>query len=235
MVKSFSRVESFVVYSTFERQLYSETFEIPLEKLKMRRWASGLPQCHSFAHASLQGRYFCAVGGEGRDYETLINSFRRLPHQRLVIVTRPYALKQYSLPENVSVLFDLQPGQFWEVVRASEAVIVPLRDERTVCGHITLVGAMSLGKSVISTFSEGTTDYVFHGQSGLITDPQDVVAMTQAVERFVDEPEARKRYEEFNRRFALEKCTAAEWQRLVGQFIRGEPISPMPEDSSQAA
>lgn len=218
MIKSFSRVDSFVVYSQFERNLYSEYFEIPIEKIHMLHWAMDKPNVDE-EFIPMDDSYYCAVGGEGRDYKTLILAFERLKHLNLVIVTRHYAMDGLKIPSNVKVFYNLPNDKFWGVVDKSKAMIVPLRDDNTACGHITLVGAMKLRKPIVTTFSHGTTDYISANENGLICPPQDVDCLVDAIETLEFNPHLSGKLGEHGYEFASEYCNPIVWAKFIHRFI----------------
>lgn len=218
MIKSFNRIDGFVVYSQFEKKLYSDFFEIPTEKIHMLHWAMETPELAEKPYPILNN-YYCAVGGEGRDYKTLLRTFEKLKHLNLVIVTRPYAMDGLAIPPNVQVLYNLPNPQFWEIVNQSQALIVPLRDENTACGHITLVGAMKLRKPIITTFSHGTTDYIEANKNGLICPPQDAVCLADAIETLETNLQLREQLGGYGYEFAKENCQPINWANFIHQFL----------------
>lgn len=218
MRESFNRIERFVVYSNYEIDLYSEYFQIPRDKFTMLHWAMEVPKC-SEDYVPVVGEYYCSIGGEGRDYETLINVFRRLPHLKLVIVTRPYALQNLTIPDNITVLYNLPLDQFWAVAARSKAVAVPLRDNTTPCGHITLVGSMQLAKPVITTFSKATTDYVLDGENALVVPPQGEDQLIEAIDRLEKEAALREKISKNALAFSKQNCDLKNWVEFVRSFV----------------
>jgi len=219
MTRGFCSIDKFVVYSEYERKLYSDFFSIPDEKIDMLHWAADEPLCDDSIIAQLPNNYYCSVGGEGRDYRTLIKAFAKMPSLQLVIVTRPQAIEGISLPSNVHLYCNLPSSQYWSVVAHSKALLLPLRDEDTPCGHITLVGAMRLGKPIISSFSQGTSDYFKPGEGGLAFEAKSETALKQVVEAFEDDLSEVDRYANFNRAFSQAHCDVKVWSRYVQGFI----------------
>jgi glycosyltransferase involved in cell wall biosynthesis len=217
MIKSFSRVDEFVVYSNYERKLYSEYFEIPKDKIHMIHWAMDIPNTVDMNLPF--NNYYCAVGGEGRDYKILLDIFKSFKNINLIIVTRPNALKDHKIPSNVKIFYNLTNEEYWGVVKKSKAVIVPLLDSNTSCGHITLVGAMKLKKAIITTFSHGTIDYVCDNKTGFVTSPQDTSSLKKAIEAIESDQELRERFAKYNYDFANKYCDPELWANYVYRFI----------------
>lgn len=218
MKKSFRHIDHFVVYSEYERKKYADYFEIPIEKIHMLHWAMETPKTDN-AYTPPHQQYYCAVGGEGRDYKTLINTFRLLPEQHLTIVTRPNTIHVTDIPNNVTVFYNLPSQHFWRIVEKSKAVIVPLINEDTACGHITLVGAMRLGKAIITTQSQGTSDYVIDNYNGLIVESNNCNAIKNAVLQFESDPALINTLSQNSIAFTQKHCEPTLWANHIEAFI----------------
>ena len=218
MHNSLARIERIAVYSQFERQYYADYFDLPVEKFDHLFWAMNQPDTDE--HFSLPAEaYYCAAGGEGRDYATLLETFRQLPSLNLIIVTRPYAMQGLTPPDNVTVQYNLEPRAFWRVIQGSKALSVPLLNDRTACGHITLVGAMTLGTPIISSFSHGTSDYLVTEHNSIVVPGQDPFALAQAIKRLQDTPELAEKLSKEAKQFAQTNCNPTQWAHYVQQFI----------------
>lgn len=152
------RVDRFCVFSAYEAELYPRRFDLPPERFVRLLWAQDPPTISSVPTAFAGRDYVCAVGGEGRDYATLVAAARLLPHVTVVVIARRYNVVG-DLPANVVVLHDVPGEVTWRIAREARALIVPLLTDRTCCGHITLVSAELLGIPVISTASAATREY----------------------------------------------------------------------------
>jgi glycosyltransferase involved in cell wall biosynthesis len=83
---------------------------------------------------------------------------------------------------------------------------------------VSLIEAMAYGVPVVSTFAGGTPELLERG-AGLLVPPEDPLALADAIERLVRDPELRKQLGETGRRrvedsFAVEKVVA----ELVRRF-----------------
>jgi len=218
MKKSFRNVDKFVVFSSFEIKKYSEYFDIPKERFQMLHWAMDTPE-YDNAFQSPYQEYYCAVGGEGRDYETLIKTFEKLKHLNLVIVTRPRAIEGMTIPDNVTVFLDLPATGFWAVVQQSKAVIIPLKDPYTACGHISLVGSMKLKKPIITSFSYGTEDYVEDKKNGLVVECKNTEQLVDAIEQLEADSELVESMGNNGYQFSQTKCHPQAWADYIDTYI----------------
>ncbi|WP_174273326.1 glycosyltransferase [Sphingomonas bacterium] len=190
LARSFAGVTQFTPFAAYERDLYARTFGIDPAKIKPVIWTQEAP---AIAPPGPPPRrpYVCAIGGEGRDFGTLLDALARRPRGiDAIIVARPHSLTGLTLPDGVQVLSNLPFDRTWRIAVDSLGVLVPLRDEETCCGHLTLVCAKLLGVPLVTSFSKGTIEYVEDREAVLVTPPNDAVALRQAIERLGDEAAA---------------------------------------------
>jgi glycosyltransferase involved in cell wall biosynthesis len=213
----FKGIDRFVVFSTMERTLYHEYFNIPLELLEFMHWGVAPPRIDSADRAFVDGDYICALGGNSRDYRTFVESAKRLPEIKFVIVVRPENLLGIDIPPNVNVMTNIPFGQAMNVLLFSKFMALPLDGADVPCGHITLVGAMHLGKAIAVTRSAGITDYAREGENSLMFSANSVDEMTEVLRRMWYDPELCRRLGDAGRAFATEHCTET---RTLASFTR---------------
>lgn len=184
-----SGIDQFVVYSQYEADLYSETLNIPRERIQFLHWAMDTPSVAAEnplpAHIVEPG-YIASIGGEGRDYRTFAEAMRRLPHIAAVVVGRPYALTGIDFPPNVQVLSNLPLEATWRIAHDSNGMVIPLLSSTTATGHITMVGAQLLGLPLAVTDSVGNIDYATP-QNSLRFPAGNVERMAEAIANLPDE------------------------------------------------
>lgn len=161
-------IDEFVVYSSMERQLYAEYFDLDLDRLRFVPWAMDAPRPDPDCPVSTETDYVCAIGGEGRDYALFAAAMEKLPHLRAVVVARPYSVAGISFPANVEVHTNLPLGQTWAIAANSIGLAIPLKTNRTACGHVTMVGAQKLGVPLVVTDSAAVSDYVTDETSRMV-------------------------------------------------------------------
>jgi hypothetical protein len=206
MRRAFSRINRFMVYSTMERDLYSEVFGIPIERFIFLRWGVAPPIFEPGPREITQG-YVAALGGEARDYGTLCEAARRLPDVTFALIVRPHSLAGIDVPKNVTVYTNLTWDRAWSFVWHSDVALLPLRSRDTPNGHVTAVGTMHIGKAQIITDSVGIRDYATDEQTALLVRPGDDAGFARAIERLLRDSDLRKRLGSAARTFAAEYCT----------------------------
>ena len=214
---AFRKVDRFVVFSRTEQSRYADYFGIDLARIDFMPWEMDIPRTSESPFIS--GKYVCAVGGEGRDYETLIRAMQLAPHIKTVIVTRSYNMPQGPLPANVELHTELSGTDFWSVVKHSHAVVVPLLDAQTNCGHITLVGALLFGRPIVATRSAGIDDYVTDDVNALIVAAGDALALQCAVERIWSDQLTHERLRANILSKQTERPTEGSWNSYFRQYL----------------
>jgi glycosyltransferase involved in cell wall biosynthesis len=210
-----SRIDRFVVFSTVERNLYAKVFSLPVERFDVVLWGVRPPRVEAPETPLEVGDYVCALGGNARDYRTLIEAARRLPDLRFVLVVRPESLLGLKLPPNVIVHLNLPFGKAMNVLLHSRFMVLPLVNSEVPCGHVTLVAAMHLGKGVVITDSAGVRDYVRHGDNALTVTAGCIDSLTAAISRLCHDPELCARLGKNGQRFAARECTE---ERIADHF-----------------
>ena len=213
------QVRQFTVHSSMERDLYSECFRIPKERIHLRLWSIGVPNVSPQVPLET-GRYVSSVGGNGRDYQTLIEAARQLPYIPFVLVVRPDNLPQERLPANVKTLMNVPFEQSMNIMKHSAFTVLPLSGASVPCGHVTLVCAMHLVKAVIATDSTGIRDYVLPGHNGILCKPFSAEDMANAIEGLWKDPAEVARLSENNRRFGSDNCTESRARQDLAKLLQ---------------
>jgi glycosyltransferase involved in cell wall biosynthesis len=202
-----SRIDRFVVFSTVERELYAKTFGIPTDRFDFVPWGVQPPEVDAPGTPLEQGDYVSAIGGNARDYRTLIEAARALPNVRFVLVVRPHSLRGLDLPPNVKVHVNLPFGKAMNVLLHSRFMVLPLINSEVPCGHVTLVAAMHLGKAFVISDSKGVQDYVREGENALTGTTGSVDSLVAATQRLWENPALCAQLGKNGRRFAARECT----------------------------
>ena len=211
LARAFRSVDEFFVFSEFERALYSDYFSLPKDRLTRLIWTQDVPVAAEEPSPFPTNSYVSAIGGEGRDYATLIAAAERLPDIEFVVVARPYN-RLPSLPPNVRLLHNMALASTWRLAVESACLVVPLRDRTTCCGHITIVSGELLGIPVISTSSEATREYT---EDVALCDPGDTDALAGLIRNHFDQAAERKAQAAARVPSKLVKYDRNQWQTAI--------------------
>jgi glycosyltransferase involved in cell wall biosynthesis len=202
----FQQIRGFRVHSTMERVLYSEYFGIPAERIEVLLWSVKIPEVSADSPV-LDEPYVSAVGGNARDYGTLLGAAKILRAIPMVWVVRPENIAGLELPPHVHVLTNIPYNRAMNVMAHSRLTVVPLRDSQVPCGHVTLVSGMLLKKPLVATNSAGIADYVTDGWNGLLCQPLNAADLAAKIHTLWEDPEAARTLSVNGFRFANEHCS----------------------------
>jgi glycosyltransferase involved in cell wall biosynthesis len=223
-----SHVDRFLVYSIWQKRYIEERWGVAPEGVVLMPFqadsrffqpAATPPEASPDADTE---PVICAVGLERRDYPTLIQAVRELPHVRLMIAaSSPWSKWGNStageeIPANVTV------RRFtWDELRAlyvrSRFVVVPLYEVDFQAGVTTILEAMATARAVIVTRTPGQTDVVVEGETGLYVPPDDPQALCGAMQRLLDDPDEAARMGANGRRLLEERMSLDRYvERIKG-------------------
>ena len=225
---AFRQVQQFSVHSSMERDLYSQYFDIPKDRIRLRLWSIGVPKV-SPEYPLQEGRYVSSIGGNGRDYRTLLEAALRLPDIFFVLVVRPESLIGLEVPPNVKVIVNAPFEQAMNIMQHSQFTVLPLSGSTVPCGHVTLVCAMHLARTVVATDSAGIYDYVRPGYNGLLCEPFSPESLAQAIARLWADPAEIVRLSENNHGFGIENCTEEKMRSDLAEVLAHWDIPSLPE------
>ena len=226
MIQQFRKIDRFTVYSNFERQLYSEYFNIPIEKIDFIHIGLGVPKATQ--NPMMENDYICAIGGEGRDYKTLIETAKKMENIQFVIVTRPENLRGLEIPNNVKVHYNIPIDDVFNIIKNSKFAIVPLLHSEVPCGHITMVNTMHLGKAQIVTDSEGIKDYIKNGYNGMTYEAGNSEQLKSRIIELLIDKEKLEKLEKNSFKFANEFCTETKnvnyFENILNNFVKNTEV-----------
>ena len=99
---------------------------------------------------------------------------------------------------------------------------VPTSDGRREGIPVVLIEAMSSGVPVIASNLSGIPELVINEQTGLLTPPRDVAALTKALERYYHDPALRQQLGQSGRRKVTEEFDLYKNATRLIQYIAGE-------------
>lgn len=137
-----------------------------------------------------------SLGVAKRDYHTLIASIKQLPQYatEIYISSRFYDTYKGNLRESIPDWIHFHERvSYQELInkyKRARFVVLPLKDTTLFsAGSSVVLEAGALGKAVIATKTQGMTDFVIDGVTGLLVPPHDVEAMRDAIYTLWNNPE----------------------------------------------
>lgn len=159
-----------------------------------------------------------SVGNDrSRDHEQLLAAVRQV-HAKL-----PEAWFELVTPVRQQVPADVgrwRPSithpQLRDLYRRARVVAICTRPNIYCSGTTVILEAMAMGKAVVATHNRGQEEYIVHGETGVLVQPNDPDAMARALADLVSDPDRCARLGAAAReRALLDFSTQAMCQRLA--------------------
>lgn len=185
-----ARVSKFVVHSTAEIYTYSNWLNVPCEKFAFVPLQRGdLPIEET---EDTEDPFVLSIGSAKRDYATFFEAIGRLGY-RTVVIASELAIKDQRIPDNVQVLHNLSHADCRRYVQRARINVVPINNNKTASGQVTVIEAMKFGRPVIASKCIGTVDYINHGVDGILVEPASVEDLSEAIETLWQDVNFRQR------------------------------------------
>ena len=171
-------VDYFVTHSTYECALLSEKYGIPIERMQFTHWAVDYPD----QHAAILGDepYVCCIGRNNRDFPSFIEALEQTGVKGVIVCRKSDADFQ-DLPDNVTVYSDLSLQECQALTQHALASVIPLIDDSTGAGHMTIVMSLLYGTPVIVTDSAVVSDYAIAEKTALLVPRGDPDALANSI------------------------------------------------------
>jgi glycosyltransferase involved in cell wall biosynthesis len=176
-------------------------------------------------------RFVCCIGRNNRDLETFVEAVRRAG-VRAVLICREGQADGLALPPGLILRTDVPKAECEEVMEKAMATVVPLVDDSTGAGHMTVVLSLLLGTPVVATRSAVLSDYVRDGETGISVARGDADEMARAFARLAaggpDVEALRARATAFAEANLTEACAARALEDILTERL-GDAAAPAAE------
>src|SRR6478735_5424037 len=187
-----SAIDRVLVYSTSEERLAIDTLGLPAAKVERLYYHADQQFFRPDSSVAQERDLVCAAGQLLRDYDTLVEAVRDLPLRVQIAAGSPWIERplqpRAALPPNVTWgklnRFDLR-----SLYARSALAVVPILQNHYQTGIATILEMMAMGKCVIATRTHGQTDTIVDGVTGVYVPPGDPVALRDAIQRMLANPE----------------------------------------------
>lgn len=237
-------VDHVVVFSANQRPLLTEALDLPAERITAVRFGVDLDELDEL-EVSDDGRTIVAVGRDlGRDWETLAAAASGTGWD-VELITRPQQVEHIDLPTEVHHRPPVDRSTYLDLLSQSAVVVVPTDVRAYPSGQTVLLEAMALGKACVVTATPAMDEYVTDGVTALTVPPNDHRALSEAIQRLLDDDAlrasigARARETE-----AAHGGARSMWSAVADVLVRTDhqsadrgqsyerPVGTMPESSS---
>ncbi|MBM0740901.1 glycosyltransferase family 4 protein [Phormidium sp. CLA17] len=189
---SLQDIDRFVVHTRRERDMYSQWLGIPKERFEFFPYqVSEIPITYQ---ENTTQPFVAAIGSAHRDFSTLFTAIAKL-NLSTVIASGPRALAGLELPTCAQAPLGIGKADCLQLAQEACINVVPLipNERVTAAGQVTIVEAMRMGRAVIASRCNGIEDYIIHGETGLLVEPQSVEDLVQTLDLLWNDKELRNR------------------------------------------
>lgn len=158
-------IDRFICFAKEECEYYSDLFVVDRNKFVFVPLGKGMPELKKEEDEG----YIFATGRSNRDYDFLVRALTGTDY-KCIIACDTY--KRNEFPSNITVLNDCYGEKMQALMAKCHCVAIPLKDLKMSSGQLVAIQAMSLGKPVICTKSDGIKDYVMDGITGFLIENQ---------------------------------------------------------------
>jgi hypothetical protein len=198
------QVDCFVVHSRAEIAHYADWLMLPRDRFRfvpLQRAPIPIEEPEDEERP-----FLLAMGSAKRDYATLFAAVGASDYPTVVVAAK-HAFEGLSVPNNVEVRSSLSAKECRHLAQRARVSIVPVLNERTASGQVTILEAMVMGRVVIATRCVGSEDYIRDGVTGLLVEPGSVESMRRAIDRLWDNADLRKQLGYNAGHFAAQNCS----------------------------
>lgn len=218
-------VDHITVLSPEEVEYYSQTLHFPTHNITVCQFGWH-DLCKGIAPVFSEDFVF-SYGRSYRDYGTFFDAIDSL-RIKVVVNTRHFVIKGLAIPANVTVNELMPEREYAQLLISSRFVVLPLLDTCHAAGESAMVQTMAAGKAIVATRTHSTPYYIEDGVTGILTPPNDTVAMRDACNYLLNNPEvcmamgmkARLRYEAMYTSEHAAQCQYSAMQKAIG--LQGE-------------
>ncbi len=228
----------FVVFTEQEVEDYARRLGIDRDKLLFiphGDWPQPIDVPDVFSpdpDLDLETPFYFTGGFTNRDYKPVIETFRKLGERLIIVCSNTNTdVVDKELPDNITVFRDITFPEFELLLRASKAVIIPLKHDKGAAGHSVLVRSMRNAKVVIANDFGIVEDYIEDGVDGLL-----ISDMSDALEKTIKEIETDNAHFDPVRKAAFQRFQANYSQEamegMMSDLIEGRTIKSGTADAN---
>jgi glycosyltransferase involved in cell wall biosynthesis len=207
---SLNGVDYFVVHTRREVDIYHRWLGIPLNRLEFVPLHE--QELNASADENTTDPFITALGSAHRDFPTLFQAVEKL-NIPTVVGSSPKALEGLTIPPEVKTPFGINRIDCLRLASEARISVVPLLPKPNAIGAgvITIIEAMHMGRAVIATRCLGAEDYVKHGETGLLVEPESVDDLMEAIKTLWNDEALRNKLAQAGKDYAKKhySCEAA--------------------------
>ena len=210
-------VDRFIVHSLSEVAAYSDWLDLPEQRFQfvpLQRATRPITFREDQNHP-----FVLSMGSAQRDYRLLFAVLAELRYPA-VVVAGQHAVAGLSIPPNVDIRFDLSIEQCYELVQRARISVIPVLNQKTASGQVTLLDAMMFARPVVVTACPASVDYVVDRHDALLVHHGDHDDMKAAIQSLWEDEALRQSIGCAARRAAIDRFSDEAVGRVMGTVLR---------------
>lgn len=215
---SLNNIDRFIVHTRREIDIYSEWLNLPRERFEFVHYQA--PAIEVTYEEETESPFITALGSAHRDFPSFFQAVEELDLPT-VVASGKSALAGIPIPQQVQTPFGISRADCFRLAQQGRINVIPLlpKDGVTAAGQVTLVEAMHMGRPIIATRYYGVDDYITHGETGWLVEPNSPESLKQAIETLWNDAELRQRLGENAKRYAQENFSDPAAGRALGRIL----------------
>lgn len=209
---SYESIDCFVVHSRRECDNYSSWYNLPRNRFEFVPLQRGYIE--PTIAENMESPFILSMGSAHRDYRTLFEAIRPLGI-RTIVVASPRCLNGLDVPDCVEFRTGLTQAECTKLTQQARLIVVPISNDATASGQVTVIDSMWLGRAVIATHCIGTEDYITSETDGCLVPFAQVEPLREGIKKLWTDHELRSRLG----RNARQKAIACFSDEMAGKAL----------------
>lgn len=124
------------------------------------------------------------------------------------------------LPENVSLSKHLSHFELRDFYASAQFVVIPVQDLVYSAGATVTLEAGAMARAVVAFRSQGITDYVIDGETGILVEPGNIQAMRDAIQYLLAHPSEAKRLGDNARQRIVQELNLESYVAQIAELLQ---------------
>jgi glycosyltransferase involved in cell wall biosynthesis len=124
-----------------------------------------------------------------------------------------------SIPNNVVVHCDTSDELFYNLLKESKIVVLPL-NSLAPAGLIVLIRAALLSKPIIATKTPSIKNYIRHLENGILIEMKDYLSLAKNINTLIDSELMRRKYSESLKHYLLNEYSQESYAKKIDIFLK---------------
>lgn len=159
--------EIFLLNAAYEADIYEKELGIPAHKMQTLQYSDWGSTISPEEVQQQHGNYYFAGGYTNRDYEPVIEVFKKNGRRLIIVGSVMNQGLSEELPNNITILKDIPKREFAQLLNKAKVCILPMKKITGASGQMVLLNYMKNGKPIIASDVPSVHEYVKDEESAI--------------------------------------------------------------------